>query len=75
MIDTIVALLELEEGLDPGLFQGGIVTEVFDSDQKSVRLFKNPGNGDYAPRVTYWPGEHVGGWLKPEDGRQGRRAE
>lgn len=55
MYDTIAAIHSLNASLDDRLFQGGSITEDFESGRASARLWRNPTEGSYAPRVTYWP--------------------
>jgi len=53
MIDTISCFRQVD-ALPDQLFDGGAVTTRFDDRVKIVRLWRNPKEGQYAPRVTYW---------------------
>jgi hypothetical protein len=54
--DTVAAFTEPPYELSDDLFEGGSVTENFNSTHVAARLWKNPKKASsvYEPRVTYW---------------------
>lgn len=65
MYDTVAAIVVPPEPLPDALFGGGMVMEQFDKDDVAARLWLNPQQGEYAPRITYWrsQGKRVSGTL------------
>jgi hypothetical protein len=57
MIDTIACFVQVDH-IPDHLFDGGAVSVLFSERKKVVRLWKNPKQGQYAPRVTYWRHAH-----------------
>ncbi len=54
MIDTIACFIQPPKRLDDTLFNGGVIQENFDERDVTARLYRNPPQGVYEPRVTYW---------------------
>lgn len=64
MIDTIACMIQLHDVvLSEGLFEGAHIVDDFGTQHVNVRLYRNPSDGQYEPRVTYWS---TTGWLKVE---------
>lgn len=55
MYDTIACYTNPPRILPDDLFEGGMVTEMFNDARVSARLWRNPKPDEsYSPRVTYW---------------------
>lgn len=54
MYDTVAAVCIPEKPISDDAFTGGMVSESFDKDEVGARLWRNPPDGVYEPRVTYW---------------------
>lgn len=55
LVDTVAVMVLLDRALDDRLFQGRAETVDLDTGERGLRLWSNPPDGEYGPRLTYWP--------------------